>query len=70
MFKSIFGSFGVLVAVILIIALAIIMPFLTIWSVNTLFPALAIPYTLETWSAVIILGIFFGNSYISTKKKD
>jgi uncharacterized membrane protein len=70
MFKSIFGSFGVLVAVIVIIALAIIMPFLTIWSVNTLFPTLVIPYTLETWSAVIILGIFFGNSYISTKKKD
>lgn len=43
--------------IILAIAiLAIIFgPFLTIWSLNTLFPILAISYTLETWAAVIIL---------------
>lgn len=34
-------------------------PFLAIWSLNTLFPALAIPYTIETWAAALILsGVF------------
>ena len=31
-------------------------PVLTIWSLNTLFPMLAIPYSMETWAAVVILG--------------
>jgi hypothetical protein len=31
-------------------------PLLTIWALNTLFPALAIPYSMETWAAVVILG--------------
>lgn len=26
-------------------------PFVTIWSLNTLFPALAIPYAWDTWLA-------------------
>jgi len=30
-------------------------PFLTIWALDTLFPVLNIPYTLETWFAVAIL---------------
>jgi hypothetical protein len=45
-------------ALILIILLIIIGPFLTIWALNTLFPALAIAYTLETWAAIILLGMF------------
>ena len=44
---------------ILIIAflvfLIIIGPILTIWALNTLFPALAIPYTIETWVAALII---------------
>ena len=31
-------------------------PLLTIWALNTLFPASAIPYSMETWAAVVILG--------------
>jgi len=31
-------------------------PLLTIWALNALFPALAIPYSMETWAAVVILG--------------
>lgn len=31
-------------------------PLLTIWSLNTIFPALVIPYSMETWAAVVILG--------------
>ena len=48
----------VLVYVVILLAVAIIAPFLTIWSLNTLFPVLAIPYTLETWSAIILIGMF------------
>lgn len=30
-------------------------PLATLWSLNTLFPVLAIPYTLETWLAAFVL---------------
>ena len=43
----------------IVIALIALGPLLTIWSMNVLFPALAIPYSLETWAAVIILGGLF-----------
>ena len=46
----------VILAVVFIFALLILAPFLTIWSLNILFPVLAIPYTFETWAAVVILG--------------
>ena len=39
-----------------ILALVLLGPLLTIWSLNTLFPALAIPYTIETWVAALVLG--------------
>jgi hypothetical protein len=48
----------ILITIIVSIVLLAIGPMLTIWSVNTLFPVLEIPYTLETWSAVILLGLF------------
>ncbi len=50
----------------IIIGIAVVFPLLTIWAVNTLF-SLTIPYTLETWSAVVLLQIFFKTS-ISYKK--
>lgn len=56
----------ILVLVLLIIAIIIIGPILTIWAVNTLFPALTIPYTLQTWAAVILLGAFLRTN-ITTK---
>ena len=44
------------IVILALVVLAIIVgPFLTIWSLNTLFPVLAIPFTLETWAAVILL---------------
>lgn len=55
--------------VLLIILLVIIGPFLTIWALNTLFPALAIAYTLETWAAVILLGMAL-RSNVNVNKKD
>ena len=45
-----------LLLVLLIIVLVIAGPFITIRSLNTLFPALAIEYTFQTWLAAVILG--------------
>lgn len=40
---------------ILLILVIVFAPFLSIWALNTLFPVLTIPYTFETWVAVILL---------------
>jgi hypothetical protein len=59
------------VTLLLILAIVVVVfgPLLTIWSLNTLFPVLAIPYSIETWLAtVIIAGIFRGDG-ISFKGK-
>ena len=62
------STFIKLIALIaFIVVVAIAGPLATIWSANTLFPALAIPYTVETWFAVIILGAFF-RANVSIKK--
>jgi len=45
--------------VLLIVALIILGPLLVIWSLNTLFPVLAIPYALDTWFAVIVVAGLF-----------
>jgi hypothetical protein len=42
-------------AILFLLALVILGPLLTIWSLNTLFPVLAIPYNIETWIAIIII---------------
>jgi hypothetical protein len=41
---------------ILLVALVVLGPLVTIWTLNTLFPVLAIPYTLQTWLAALFLG--------------
>jgi len=56
MYKSTSIVLGV---VALVILLLVVGPLLTIWAANTLFPALAIPYSMETWFAVVVLGAFF-----------
>jgi len=43
-------------------------PLALIWAVNTLFPAVAIPYTLETWLAAFIVPAAF-RSEVSFKGK-
>lgn len=45
---------ALLIFVLLMIAVG---PLIVIWSLNTLFPLLAIPYTFWTWLAVIGLNI-------------
>jgi hypothetical protein len=55
--------FGIAVGVI------VFGPFITIWSLNTLF-TLSIEYTLETWCAVVwLLTITFGNVVTTIQKK-
>ena len=46
--------------VVLVAVLFIAGPLLVIWSLNVLFPALAIPYTMTTWVAALILGVTVG----------
>ena len=55
--------------IILLILLIILGPIVTIWSLNTLFPVLAIPYSIETWLATaVIAGIIRGDG-VSFKGK-
>ena len=46
--------------VVLVAVLFIAGPLMVIWSLNVLFPALAIPYTMTTWVAALILGVTVG----------
>ena len=48
---GVFFGVGIIAVIFLTIG-----PLLVIWSLNTLFPALAIPYTFWTWLAALILG--------------
>ena len=58
-------SVALIVALVLLIV--IFAPFATIWSLNTLFPVLAIPYSIETWLAVIVLSAALRTN-VTTKK--
>ena len=54
-----------ILGVSLIIAVIVFGPLLGIWSLNTLFPMLAIPYTWQTWAAYFLIfgsltGLRFG----------
>ena len=58
-----------LIAVVaFIIALVLVGPLLTIWALNILFPVLAIPYTWQTWVAVVIIGGLFKTNLTYKKK--
>lgn len=48
-----------LILIVLIVGLFLLVPLLLLWSLNTLFPVLAIPYTLKTVIAVLILAMLF-----------
>jgi len=48
---------------LLIVIVIIVGPLLSIWALNTLFPALAIPYTIQTWAAVMLVGGMFRGSF-------
>jgi hypothetical protein len=49
--------------------LIVLAPIATIWSLNTLFPALAIPMTVDTWMASLVLGgVVGGTTGVSFRK--
>ena len=50
----------VVAMVALIVTLVVAGPLLVIWALNTLFPVLAIQYTVWTWLAALILGAAVG----------
>ncbi len=50
------------------IALVILLPLATIWSLNTLFPALDIQYTVETWLAAVFLSNGVFGKYVKLSK--
>lgn len=53
-----------------IIALVILGPVATIWSLNTLFPVLNIPFSFDTWIAALVLGgVVGGTTGLSFKTK-
>ena len=56
-----------IMAIAFLLFMIVIGPFLTIWAVNTLFPIAAIPYTWETWVAVILVGAFIRAKVSVTK---
>jgi hypothetical protein len=59
-----------IVALLIFAALLIIFgPLAIIWSLNTLFPILAIPYGFLQWLAVIVMNAtIFGKSVLTYKK--
>ena len=59
----------ILGAVVLAIVLILVGPLLVIWSINTLFPVLAVHYDIWTWLAVVIL---FGavRANVTVNRKD
>jgi hypothetical protein len=59
----------IVVGIVLILFLLAIGPWIVIWALNTLFPALAIEFGLATWAAVIVIGTFF-RANVSVKRKD
>jgi len=61
--------FKLSLAIIVVIVLLALGPWLVIWSLNTLFPVLAIEFTFWTWCAVILLGAFF-RANVDVKRKD
>jgi len=59
---------GILVVIALVAVLIVFGPFITIWAMNTLFPALAIPYTFETWCAMVLISLYIKGN-VSYKSK-
>jgi hypothetical protein len=59
----------VFVWLVFIVLLIILGPIATIWSLNTLFPVLAIPIGFDTWLATLVLGgVVGGSTGVSFKK--
>ena len=58
----------IVVVAVVVLGLIAIGPLALIWALNTLFPALAIPYTVWTWLAAMVLGVILAPNVKVTKK--
>ena len=54
----------------LIAAIVVFAPLAVIWSLNVLFPVLAIPYTFDAWCAVVLLNAFVQGAVRINRTKD
>lgn len=61
--------FGIILIAILIFAIIVFWPLLVIWSLNTLFPALVIPYNISTWFSIIIITALFKSKILIDNSK-
>lgn len=67
--KYILGTFGIFGLIAFILVLIVFGPFVSIWSLNTLF-GLGIAYTFKTWlAAVWIQMVTFGGVQTAVKSK-
>jgi hypothetical protein len=53
--------------VIFVILTIVFAPFGYIWALNTLFPTLNVPYTFDTWLAMVVAHSFFHVTVKSNK---
>jgi hypothetical protein len=51
------NKLGVTAIVVSVFLALVFGPLITLWVLNTLFPALAIPYTFWTWLAALVLNL-------------
>ena len=63
-------EFFLAIAIVAVLAIVFYTPIGFIWALNTLFPSLAIPYTVKTWLASFLIVAIFGPATISTKSKN
>jgi hypothetical protein len=70
MMKIIFPTTAVSVffMIVTMLALLLLAPLLTIWSLNIMFPVLAIPYNFFTWVAALWLGAVLSGGLVARKK--
>ena len=61
---------GILALLVFAVLLIIFGPLAIIWSLNTLFPILAIPYGLLQWLAVVVMNLTLFSKTALTYKKD
>lgn len=54
--------------IIFAVAIVVFAPFASIWALNTLFPALNIAYTFDTWLAALLLSGALGGSSVRFRK--
>lgn len=52
--------FRIIAAIAIIAFVIFVIPMAGIWSLNTLFPVLAIGYSIETWFAALVLMVIVG----------